>query len=65
MDKERKVMMIKNAGVPLLRRKFRANDLCHCGSGKKLKHCHKTTTQYYLSKKPVNNYEKVELKAED
>jgi len=49
----RMVQFIGNQGQPLLAAKPRRNGQCHCGSGKKLKHCCRTGTQYYLSKSPI------------
>lgn len=52
MKNKRMVTLVQNKGVPLRAAKPRPNAFCHCGSGKKLKHCHKTETIYFLSKKP-------------
>ena len=54
MKEKRKVPFIPNNGFPLLRKYNKAgrNNICFCGSGKKLKHCHLNEAQHtYFQKK--------------
>jgi hypothetical protein len=57
MKNNRKVKMIINEGIPLRSLKFRPNDLCTCGSGKKNKKCCQNDTQYRF---PQREWEKKE-----
>lgn len=45
------VTVIMGDGAPMVSRKIRGNDPCHCGSGKKAKHCCGTETKYYSTRK--------------
>jgi uncharacterized protein YecA (UPF0149 family) len=38
--------LIKGNGKPLTAKKMGRNELCSCGSGKKVKHCHGHKTVY-------------------
>lgn len=46
----RKVKIVKGNGFPIITTKQDRNAKCFCGSGKKAKNCHGTSTQYYSTK---------------
>lgn len=48
--KKRKVTLITGNGKPLHSKKVGRNELCLCGSGKKVKNCHNPETEYYTLK---------------
>jgi len=45
------VSFISNEGSPLITQKQKRNELCKCGSGKKVKNCCGAETAYYLTGK--------------
>lgn len=46
----RMLPFLKGDGYPFIAKHFNRNELCPCGSGKKVKHCHKLETKYYSTK---------------
>ena len=53
MAKEKRKVTVISAPAPIHVRKLRPNDLCPCGSGKKVKNCGcgKADPEYYYLKK--------------
>jgi hypothetical protein len=48
--KKRMVQFIEGNGKPFHAQSIYRNQLCPCGSGKKVKHCHKLQTRYFTKK---------------
>ena len=51
---ERKVLILKGNGSPLIAKPVGRNVKCRCGSGKKSKNCCGAETEYYHSNKNIN-----------
>ena len=53
MAKEKRKVTVISAPAPIHVRKYRPNDICPCGSGKKVKNCGcgKADPEYYYLKK--------------
>lgn len=51
---ERKVLIIKGNGSPLIAKSVGRNTKCRCGSGKKSKNCCGVETEYFNSNKNIN-----------
>jgi uncharacterized protein YecA (UPF0149 family) len=57
----RKYPFITGNGRPLIAKSIGRNDLCPCGSKKKVKNCCKLETKYFTKKAPVKIPEITEL----
>lgn len=51
IEERRMVKFYPGDGYPIASTKIGRNELCQCGSGKKVKKCHGTVTKYFTTKK--------------
>jgi uncharacterized protein YchJ len=51
--KHHECVLIINKGMPILKKEVSRNDLCYCGSGKKVKNCCVETKKYYNTERKV------------